>query len=134
MAVAGATAANKAVGLPELAFETVMGLISILWHAVQTFRKMWSFSMFSPLLGLTALNDRGEESGESQEMSLENPEEYGNRSKRSEERSNTTVATSRYIKGDPLQGYYDFVITEGSYKFWAVFQVNSIQSHFGYWK
>ena len=28
-----------------------------------------------------------------------------------------------YIKGDPLNGYYDFVITEGSYKFWVVFQV-----------
>uniref|UniRef100_A0AAG5DH61 C1q domain-containing protein n=1 Tax=Anopheles atroparvus TaxID=41427 RepID=A0AAG5DH61_ANOAO len=28
----------------------------------------------------------------------------------------------RYIKGDPLNGYYDFVISEGSYKFWAVFQ------------
>lgn len=30
----------------------------------------------------------------------------------------------RYIKGDPLNGYYDFIITEGSYKFWVVFQVN----------
>ncbi|KAL9696484.1 hypothetical protein quinque_016063 [Culex quinquefasciatus] len=29
----------------------------------------------------------------------------------------------RYIKGDPLNGYYDFVISEGSYKFWAAFQV-----------
>lgn len=29
----------------------------------------------------------------------------------------------RYIKGDPLNGYYDFIITEGSYKFWVVFQV-----------
>lgn len=29
----------------------------------------------------------------------------------------------RYIQGDPLNGYYDFVITEGSYKFWVVFQV-----------
>ncbi|KFB38470.1 hypothetical protein ZHAS_00005872 [Anopheles sinensis] len=29
----------------------------------------------------------------------------------------------RYIKGDPLNGYYDFVISEGSYKFWAVFQL-----------
>ncbi|ETN64765.1 hypothetical protein AND_003484 [Anopheles darlingi] len=36
-----------------------------------------------------------------------------------------TLATveGRYIKGDPLNGYYDFVISEGSYKFWAVFQV-----------
>lgn len=33
------------------------------------------------------------------------------------------VAEGRYIKGDPLKGYYDFVITEGSYKFWAIFQV-----------
>lgn len=31
-----------------------------------------------------------------------------------------------YIKGDPLNGYYDFIITEGSYKFWVVFQVTSI--------
>ncbi|XP_052864127.1 uncharacterized protein LOC128270751 [Anopheles cruzii] len=29
----------------------------------------------------------------------------------------------RYIKGDPLKGYYDVVISEYSYKFWAVFQV-----------
>lgn len=34
-----------------------------------------------------------------------------------------TVGEARYIKGDPLKGYYDFVITEGSYKFWAAFQV-----------
>jgi hypothetical protein len=32
-------------------------------------------------------------------------------------------AGGSYIKGDPLNGYYDFVITEGSYKFWVVFQV-----------
>ncbi|GAB0098564.1 uncharacterized protein DMENIID0001_143100 [Sergentomyia squamirostris] len=35
----------------------------------------------------------------------------------------TEVAEGRYIKGDPLKGYYDFVITEGSYKFWAAFQL-----------
>lgn len=35
----------------------------------------------------------------------------------------TAVESARYIKGDPLNGYYDFVISEGSYKFWAVFQV-----------
>uniref|UniRef100_A0A1A9Z9B2 Uncharacterized protein n=1 Tax=Glossina pallidipes TaxID=7398 RepID=A0A1A9Z9B2_GLOPL len=34
-------------------------------------------------------------------------------------------AQARYIKGDPLKGYYDFVITEGSYKFWAAFQVGT---------
>lgn len=34
------------------------------------------------------------------------------------------VGEGRYIKGDPLSGYYDFIITEGSYKFWATFQVN----------
>lgn len=42
--------------------------------------------------------------------------------------SNTTeqaVEEGRYIKGDPLNGYYDFVITEGSYKFWVVFQVSA---------
>uniref|UniRef100_A0A182QQ59 Uncharacterized protein n=1 Tax=Anopheles farauti TaxID=69004 RepID=A0A182QQ59_9DIPT len=33
------------------------------------------------------------------------------------------TAEGRYIKGDPLNGYYDFVISEGSYKFWAVFQL-----------
>jgi hypothetical protein len=45
-----------------------------------------------------------------------------------EGRSNTTeraVEEGRYIKGDPLNGYYDFVITEGSYKFWVVFQVSA---------
>lgn len=38
--------------------------------------------------------------------------------------SSTNIAEARYIKGDPLKGYYDFVITEGSYKFWAIFQVH----------
>ncbi|XP_049548361.1 uncharacterized protein LOC125959578 [Anopheles darlingi] len=33
------------------------------------------------------------------------------------------VTGGRYIKGDPLNGYYDFVISEGSYKFWVVFQL-----------
>ncbi|XP_040170152.1 uncharacterized protein LOC120904309 isoform X3 [Anopheles arabiensis] len=33
------------------------------------------------------------------------------------------TAEGRYIKGDPLNGYYDFIISEGSYKFWAVFQL-----------
>lgn len=37
----------------------------------------------------------------------------------------TEVAEGRYIQGDPLKGYYDFIITEGSYKFWAIFQVRS---------
>uniref|UniRef100_A0A1B0CYJ0 Uncharacterized protein n=2 Tax=Phlebotomus papatasi TaxID=29031 RepID=A0A1B0CYJ0_PHLPP len=37
--------------------------------------------------------------------------------------STTEVAEGRYIHGDPLKGYYDFVITEGSYKFWAAFQL-----------
>lgn len=36
----------------------------------------------------------------------------------------TATAEGRYIKGDPLNGYYDFIISEGSYKFWAVFQVS----------
>ncbi|XP_075152686.1 uncharacterized protein LOC142226513 [Haematobia irritans] len=39
--------------------------------------------------------------------------------------SATDVGEGRYIKGDPLKGYYDFVITEGSYKFWAAFQVGT---------
>lgn len=34
------------------------------------------------------------------------------------------ISEARYIQGDPLKGYYDFIITEGSYKFWAAFQVN----------
>ncbi|XP_017065360.2 uncharacterized protein LOC108104036 [Drosophila eugracilis] len=42
-----------------------------------------------------------------------------------EEKGDTDVGEGRYIKGDPLKGYYDFVITEGSYKFWAVFQVGT---------
>lgn len=46
----------------------------------------------------------------------------GLRQKREPEPS-TDVGEGRYIKGDPLKGYYDFVITEGSYKFWAAFQV-----------
>ncbi|EDW64156.1 uncharacterized protein [Drosophila virilis] len=41
------------------------------------------------------------------------------------EPASTDVGEGRYIKGDPLKGYYDFVITEGSYKFWAVFQVGT---------
>uniref|UniRef100_A0A1A9W3Z1 Uncharacterized protein n=1 Tax=Glossina brevipalpis TaxID=37001 RepID=A0A1A9W3Z1_9MUSC len=43
---------------------------------------------------------------------------YGTKDKENE-------VEARYIKGDPLKGYYDFVITEGSYKFWAVFQVGT---------
>lgn len=27
------------------------------------------------------------------------------------------------IKNDPWAGYYDFIINEGSFKFWAAFQV-----------
>ncbi|KAH8282772.1 hypothetical protein KR054_009653 [Drosophila jambulina] len=42
-----------------------------------------------------------------------------------EDKIDTDVGEGRYIKGDPLKGYYDFVITEGSYKFWAVFQVGT---------
>lgn len=38
------------------------------------------------------------------------------------------VSEGRYIKGDPLKGYYDFIITEGSYKFWAVFQVDYVMN------
>lgn len=46
-------------------------------------------------------------------------------SKLSEGNSTTeqAIEQGRYIKGDPLNGYYDFIITEGSYKFWVVFQV-----------
>uniref|UniRef100_A0A336MWJ8 CSON005193 protein n=1 Tax=Culicoides sonorensis TaxID=179676 RepID=A0A336MWJ8_CULSO len=36
------------------------------------------------------------------------------------------VEEGRYIKGDPLNGYYDFVITEGSYKFWILFTAGLI--------
>ena len=42
--------------------------------------------------------------------------------------SSTDVAEGRYIKGDPLKGYYDFIITEGSYKFWAGFQVRLLST------
>lgn len=45
------------------------------------------------------------------------------------ENNSTEVAEGRYIKGDPLKGYYDFIITEGSYKFWAIFQVNIFQTY-----
>lgn len=30
------------------------------------------------------------------------------------------------VKQDPWAGYYDFLINEGSFKFWAVFQVTSL--------
>ncbi|XP_055385010.1 uncharacterized protein LOC129614448 [Condylostylus longicornis] len=43
--------------------------------------------------------------------------------KREANKNLTQVEEGRYIKGDPLKGYYDFVITEGSYKFWAAFQL-----------
>ncbi|TDG45421.1 hypothetical protein AWZ03_008187 [Drosophila navojoa] len=49
----------------------------------------------------------------------------GMRHKREPEAASTDVGEGRYIKGDPLKGYYDFVITEGSYKFWAAFQVGT---------
>ncbi|XP_062121975.1 uncharacterized protein LOC133835852 [Drosophila sulfurigaster albostrigata] len=49
----------------------------------------------------------------------------GLRQKREPQEESTDVGEGRYIKGDPLKGYYDFVITEGSYKFWAVFQVGT---------
>ncbi|KAJ8885108.1 hypothetical protein PR048_011304 [Dryococelus australis] len=31
----------------------------------------------------------------------------------------------RYARSDPVSNYYDFIINEGSYKFWAVFQVGT---------
>ncbi|ETN64764.1 hypothetical protein AND_003483 [Anopheles darlingi] len=40
-----------------------------------------------------------------------------------DETATGAVTGGRYIKGDPLNGYYDFVISEGSYKFWVVFQL-----------
>ncbi|XP_017478777.1 PREDICTED: probable serine/threonine-protein kinase cdc7, partial [Rhagoletis zephyria] len=46
-------------------------------------------------------------------------------SEASDATKSTDVGEGRYIKGDPLKGYYDFVITEGSYKFWAVFQTGT---------
>ncbi|KAH8378427.1 hypothetical protein KR093_011324 [Drosophila rubida] len=49
----------------------------------------------------------------------------GLRQKREPQAESTDVGEGRYIKGDPLKGYYDFVITEGSYKFWAAFQVGT---------
>lgn len=48
----------------------------------------------------------------------------GLRDKRQAAGGSSDVGEGRYIKGDPLKGYYDFVITEGSYKFWAAFQVS----------
>lgn len=47
----------------------------------------------------------------------------GDQDARKKRDSENAVGEARYIKGDPLKGYYDFVITEGSYKFWAAFQV-----------
>lgn len=53
----------------------------------------------------------------------ENEDEDEQDTSRRRRDSENTVGEARYIKGDPLKGYYDFVITEGSYKFWAAFQV-----------
>lgn len=127
MANSKINAVNITTGLPNLALKTILGLIGIFWHAILTFQKVWSFSLLSPLLGLTALKQQQVQPRQYQEMSWENLTEHTNRSKRSETSENATNAVSRYIKGDPLQGYYDFVITEGSYKFWAVFQVSFIR-------
>lgn len=33
------------------------------------------------------------------------------------------TSKGRYIKGDPLKGYYDFIMNVASYKFWAGLQV-----------
>lgn len=33
------------------------------------------------------------------------------------------------VKNDPWAGYYDFIINEGSFKFWAAFQVSELQNN-----
>lgn len=33
------------------------------------------------------------------------------------------MTEEKAIKNDPWTGYYDFLINEGSFKFWAAFQV-----------
>ncbi|KAM8717124.1 hypothetical protein ACLKA7_003917 [Drosophila subpalustris] len=69
----------------------------------------------------TAAPVKGVKGDNAQESSVR-----GLRQRRDEtESASTDVGEGRYIKGDPLKGYYDFVITEGSYKFWAAFQVGT---------
>ncbi|XP_034473443.1 pinin [Drosophila innubila] len=68
----------------------------------------------------TAAPAKGTKGDDAQESSVR-----GLRQKREPESASTDVGEGRYIKGDPLKGYYDFVITEGSYKFWAAFQVGT---------
>lgn len=61
--------------------------------------------------------------GENDSDGDEEEEDEEDSSRRRRRDSENAVGEARYIKGDPLKGYYDFVITEGSYKFWAAFQV-----------
>lgn len=61
-----------------------------------------------------------------QQMPLNNRRNERDINSKDTETDRKSISDAKYIKGDPLKGYYDFVITEGSYKFWAVFQVNQI--------
>lgn len=63
-----------------------------------------------------------------QDSEDEDEQENSSDRKRRDADESSAVGEARYIKGDPLKGYYDFVITEGSYKFWAAFQVMLIFS------
>ncbi|XP_058816249.1 uncharacterized protein LOC131679526 [Topomyia yanbarensis] len=81
-------------------------------------------SILGTIRGLSEGSSIG--AGNDQTADINSEKSTGNDGDADKQRENSTaVATveGRYIKGDPLNGYYDFVISEGSYKFWAVFQV-----------
>lgn len=73
------------------------------------------------------------ETGSAEDIGYNNTIIYNITDVRTEEFSpeNSTESLSRHsrevgtarLKGQAFNGYYDFVINEGSYKFWAAFQV-----------
>jgi hypothetical protein len=59
---------------------------------------------------------------------VDNDSEYKNFNNNNNSTEVAAVEEGRYIKGDPLNGYYDFIINEGSYKFWSIFQVGKMKN------
>ncbi|ALC39405.1 CG6785 [Drosophila busckii] len=82
-------------------------------------------STTEPAKVVTATSDKVETSKGAKGDAAGQTAVRGLRQKREPASDSTDVGEGRYIKGDPLKGYYDFVITEGSYKFWAAFQVGT---------
>ncbi|XP_055543869.1 uncharacterized protein LOC129729370 [Wyeomyia smithii] len=71
-------------------------------------------------LGSARNIDNNEQNASSQQSANE---KVDSDTREAENSTALAAVEGRYIKGDPLNGYYDFIITEGSYKFWAAFQV-----------